>query len=110
MIEKALECLRDLCEELGPDAVEKHLDAVIHHLTLLLEKQAYCQTHVLQGEDKKEEGEGSGEDAEVSSGSEGEFEDEKSESDDEHEHDEVILGNTCDALDGLASACGDGFL
>jgi hypothetical protein len=29
VIEKVLECVRDLCDEMGPSGIEKHLDLIL---------------------------------------------------------------------------------
>ena len=44
MIEKTLECLREMCEVFGPGAVVSHSDRIISILLLLLDKKAFCQT------------------------------------------------------------------
>lgn len=42
VIEKALECIRDLADEMGPCSLVHHLDTIIQFIEILLDKQAFC--------------------------------------------------------------------
>lgn len=44
VIEKVLECIRDLSDEMGPAGVMDHIDLIVGHLEKLLDKDALCQT------------------------------------------------------------------
>jgi hypothetical protein len=44
VIEKMLESLVDLCEELGPAAIESRLDEIVRQANLLISGKSYCQT------------------------------------------------------------------
>jgi len=44
VIEKTLECLREMCEELGPGAIVNQLQQITNHMILFLDKRAFCQT------------------------------------------------------------------
>lgn len=44
VIEKTLECIRDVCEELGPGAIVNQIDKIVNFVNLLLDKKAFCQT------------------------------------------------------------------
>ena len=44
VVEKVLECIRDLADEMGPGALESHMDWVVVTLEQLLDKTAVCQT------------------------------------------------------------------
>lgn len=43
VIEKTLECLREMCEVFGPAAIANHTDKIVQILLALLDKKAYCQ-------------------------------------------------------------------
>jgi hypothetical protein len=60
VVEKVLECVRDIADELGPSAIENHLDLILGSVEQLLEKSARCQVGGNKGEmyDSDEEGEG----------------------------------------------------
>jgi hypothetical protein len=95
VIEKVLECIRDLADEMGPGGVVTNMELIMGHLTELLAKESHCQT--AKGgndmEDYDEEG-NNGED---------------SESDEDLDHDEIILGNTTDVIISIAKAMGNSF-
>lgn len=103
VIEKTLECLREMCEVFGPAAIAPHADKIVETLLLLLDKKAYCQ---VKGAGSGEKAAGDDEDEE------GEEHDEDDDDDDEEDmdHDEIILGNTTDVIIELARALGDQFL
>ena len=42
VIEKTLECFREMCEVFGPGAIEKHSDKIVEVILLLLDKKAHC--------------------------------------------------------------------
>ena len=44
VIEKTLECIRDLCDELGPASIVDQVDKFVIIINMLLEKKSYCQT------------------------------------------------------------------
>ena len=54
VIEKVLECIRDLAEEMGPASIADHLDWIISSIEQLLDKTATCQTR--RGNMENEEG------------------------------------------------------
>jgi hypothetical protein len=64
VIEKTLECFREMCEVFGPAGVEKHTDKIVEVILLLLDKKAYCQTKGKEkgdkdnGMDEEDEGDG----------------------------------------------------
>jgi hypothetical protein len=43
VIEKTLECIREMCEEYGPSSIVDHADKLVETLLLLLDKKAFCQ-------------------------------------------------------------------
>lgn len=98
VIEKVLECIRDLADEMGPCSLATHLDVIIEFVEILLDKQAFCQTRNLKVDDP--EGQGDEDD-----------DDEEDEEDGEDmDHDEIILGNATDVLVSLAKCFQDSFL
>lgn len=95
VIEKLLECIRDLAEEMGPASIADHLDWIISTVESLLDKTATCQ------------GKGDME----NQGPEEEDEDDSEEEDDEDlDHDELILGNATDVVISLSKCLGNSFL
>jgi len=97
VVEKVLECIRDLAEEMGPHCVEDHLEWIVSVIEDLLDKKALCQ-----GKDiDVEEPEGDERD-----------EDEESEEEDEDDldHDELILGNATDLVIALSKCLQNSFL
>jgi len=95
VVEKVLECIRDITEEMGPAGVATHLDAIVENLSILLDKESFCQTRVKKGDTEEEQDE--------------DFID--SEDDEEDlDHDEIILGNVTDLIITLSKALGDSFL
>ena len=44
VIEKVLECVRDMAEEMGPASLEDHMEWIVGCLEQLLDKTAPCQT------------------------------------------------------------------
>ena len=96
VIEKVLECVRDLCDEMGPASIVDHLEWIIVFVEQLLDKTATCQT---RGADKSE---GPAED-----------DDEQDSCDQDEEdldHDELILGNATDLIISLSKCLGDSFV
>jgi hypothetical protein len=89
VIEKVLECIRDLADYMGPGAFSvANLEMVLGHLVLLLNKEAFCQVggaeeNMLESDDDEEE------------------------DDEDMNHDEIILGNTTDVIISLAKALHD---
>lgn len=60
VIEKTLECLREMAEELGPASVNNHIEYLVQIVIILLDKKAFCQvkTKDFKGEvDEDEDGE-----------------------------------------------------
>ena len=99
VIEKLLECIRDLADEMGPASLENNIEMIISALETLLEKKAYCQTRLKEGDDEIQDEEEKDED------------DESQEPDSEDmDHDEIILGNTTDVVISLSKCMGDSFL
>lgn len=43
VVEKVLECVKDLADELGPSGIEQNLELVMASVDQLLEKGARCQ-------------------------------------------------------------------
>ncbi len=106
VIEKTLECIRDMCEQLGPGAVINQVDKIVTFVNLLLDKKAFCQT---KSKDFKGEVDEEGSDFEDNQSGE----DNDSEEDDDEEdldHDEIILGNSTDLVNALSKAFGDQFI
>ena len=50
VIEKVLECIRDLADEFGPSGIEDNINLIMGSLDQLLEKSARCQLN-LKGND-----------------------------------------------------------
>lgn len=101
VIEKTLECVREMCEELGPGAIVNQVDNISKYIIVFLEKKGFCQTKAkdFKGEmDDQEDGEEFQDEEE---------EDEDDEDDEDLDHDEIILGNTTDCIISLARALGD---
>lgn len=93
VVEKVLENIRDICEEMGPDGIVDDLEWIVGVIEELLDKTSVCQTG--GDDDEKPEGES----------------DEDSDADDEDlDHDELILGNATDLIVGLSKCLGDSFL
>ena len=42
VIEKVLECIRDLAEEMGPAGIADYIDWIVSQIELLLDKSAPC--------------------------------------------------------------------
>lgn len=42
MIEKVLECIRDIADEMGPAGVMDHIEMIVTSLETLLDKDALC--------------------------------------------------------------------
>jgi len=59
VIEKTLECIREMCEELGPGSIVNQVNNLNNMVLLLLDKQAFCQTKAkdFKGEVDDEDGE-----------------------------------------------------
>lgn len=92
VVEKVLECIRDIAEEFGPSGIEAHINLIMASVDQLLDKAARCQI-----------GRDSGTDSEDSANNE--------ESDGEDmDHDEIVLGNSTDVLNAVAKALGNDFL
>ena len=97
VIEKVLECIRDLAEEMGPASIADHLDWIITSIEQLLDKTATCQTR--RGNMENEEGP-----------DEQDSEDSQEEDDEDLDHDELILGNATDVVISLSRCFADSFL
>lgn len=95
VVEKVLECVRDLADELGPSGIEAHLDLIMGSVEQLLEKSARCQISG-KGNNMDDSDEENPESSE--------------ESDEDLDHDEIILGNATDVLISVSKALGDSFL
>jgi hypothetical protein len=72
------------------------------YIIQLLEKKAYCQTFVMEGDND--------EDLEDVEDQDGEDDEDDDEEDDGIDHDEIILGNTTDLILWMARALGNEFL
>jgi hypothetical protein len=44
VIEKVLECIRDIADEMGPAGIQGNLDLIMASVDQLLDKDARCQT------------------------------------------------------------------
>lgn len=107
VIEKTLECMRELSEELGPGAIVNQIDKTVEIINLLLEKKAFCQTKTKDFEGDVDDGENGEEfEDEQDDG----IDDEEDEDEEDMDHDEIILGNTTDLVISLSKALGDSFL
>lgn len=97
IVEKALECIRDLLEEIGPASIESHIDWLINTIESLLDKTSFCQT---------------GKSPNEVAGLDEEDDDDDSEADDEEDldHDEIILGNATDLIIQLSKCLQNSFL
>jgi hypothetical protein len=42
VIEKTLECIREMGEDLGPGSIVNNLDNILKYVVMLLEKRAFC--------------------------------------------------------------------
>lgn len=95
--------MRELCEDLGPAAFQLNTPQIMKYVALFLNKKAFCQTKMMEGENDDDlediEGEGPDED----DGSEEESED------DGIDHDELIFGNTSDLIIAMARSMGNEF-
>jgi hypothetical protein len=106
VIERVLENMTELNEDLGPAAFSLCMDKVMKYVTLFLNKKAYCQTKMMEGEGEDdlediEEGDGEGP---------GEADESEEESEDDGiDHDEIIFGNTSDLILNMARAMGNEF-
>lgn len=58
VIEKTLECVREMCEELGPGSIQNQLENLTNYILQFLDKRAFCQakTKDFKGEVNDEEG------------------------------------------------------
>lgn len=104
VIEKTLECIREMCEVFGPSAVVGHADKLVEILLALLDKKAFCQ---IKGAGSGEKAEGDEDDEDQEDGAD---EDDDEGDEEDMDHDEIILGNTTDVIIELARALGDQFL
>mmetsp|Transcript_1414 Transcript_1414/g.1902 ORF Transcript_1414/g.1902 Transcript_1414/m.1902 type:complete len:396 (+) Transcript_1414:2138-3325(+) len=104
IIERVLENLREIAEDFGPAAFEQVIPKISEQIVLLLQKKAFCQTHLGADED-----EGDLEDVEENPEEAG-YDDEEDDEEDGIDHDEVIFGNTSDLIIGLSRAYGNEFL
>ena len=102
VIEKVLECIRDISDEMGPAGVADHIEMIITTLETLLDKDALCQT---RGKEAKSDGIGPEDEEDEENEPHDSEEDE-----DDLDHDEIILGNTTDVMISLARSLTDGFL
>ena len=97
VVEKVLECIRDMADEMGPDAVIDHIDWIVDLIEQLLDKTALCQNPQAKEERGPDE--------------EGDDDDDSDEdSDEDLDHDELILGNATDLTTSLATCFADSFL
>ena len=99
VVEKVLECIRDLADEMGPGALEDHIEWIVVFIEQLLDKTHVCQTG--KGMDG-EEGGPAGQDDDDS----GDEEDDEEDLD----HDELILGNSTDLIVSLGKCLADSFM
>jgi hypothetical protein len=104
VVERVLENMIEMCQDLGPGAFSLSMDKVIKYVSLLLTKKSFCQTKMREGEDDDDLEDVEGEDGPE----EGEESEEESE-DDGIDHDELIFGNTSDLILHMARAMGNEF-
>lgn len=102
VIERTLESLRELADSFGPAVFANCMAQLGKYIILLLEKKAYCQTNVMEGDDDEEL-----EDVDKDGEDDDEPEDEE---DDGIDHDEIILGNTTDVILWISRSMGNEFL
>ena len=104
VIEKVLECVRDMADEMGPASLEDHMEWIVGCLEQLLDKTAPCQTGEMQED-------GTGENAGNAAGDEDDSGDDSASIDEEDlDHDELILGNATDLIVALSKCLQDSFL
>ena len=96
VIEKLLECIRDLADEMGPASVESHIEWIITSIEALLEKKTNCQ--IKGGNDEMSEEEKDEDDSD------------EEDSDEDMDHDEIILGNATDLIIAISKCMGDSFI
>lgn len=94
-----LECIRDLCDEMGPGAIEEHLEWIVVSLEQLLDKTAPCQT-----------GKGMDDDGPEEQGDDDDSGDDEEDDDEDLDHDEIILGNSTDLIVSLSKCLQDSFM
>ena len=104
VVERVLENLRELGEELGPAAYTGVIEEVMKYIVIFLTKKAYCQT--LQGAEEDDE---DLEDVKEGDGPDDEDDEEEEEGDDGIDHDEIIFGNVTDLVLELARCYGNEF-
>lgn len=107
VIEKTIECIRDMCEEMGPGAIVNQIERIVNVILLLLDKKAFCQTKTKDFQGEVEEGE---EGNEFEDEDQDDDNEEEEDEDDDIDHDEIILGNTTDLVISLSKALGNQFL
>ena len=97
VIEKVLECIRDIAEDMGPAGIFNHIEMIMEACEELLDKEAMCQFKENKGQmvDGQANPEESSDDVD---------------SDEDLDHDELILGCVTDLLISTAKAFKDGFL
>lgn len=100
VIESVLERLRECLERYGPAAIAQHLDKLVAILIKYLDKKAFCQTKILEGEDANDLEDVDDDDDD---------DEEEEEGDDGIDHDEIILGNVSDVIIAIARAYGNEF-
>jgi hypothetical protein len=103
VIERVLENMREMSEDLGPAVFENKMERVMKYVVQFLEKKAFCQTRMMEGEDDEDL-----EDV-IEENPEEEDESEQEEEDDGIDHDEIIFGNTSDLIIALARSMGNRF-
>jgi hypothetical protein len=103
VIERVLENMREMSEDLGPAVFEGKMERVMKYIIQFLEKKAFCQTRMMEGEKDEDL-----EDVEDEN-PEDDDESEPEEEDDGIDHDEIIFGNTSDLIIALARAMGNNF-
>ena len=51
VIERVLENMIEMCQDLGPAVFTLTIDKVMKYITLLLTKKSFCQSKMMEGED-----------------------------------------------------------
>uniref|UniRef100_A0A7S3FVR3 Importin N-terminal domain-containing protein n=1 Tax=Strombidium rassoulzadegani TaxID=1082188 RepID=A0A7S3FVR3_9SPIT len=101
VIERVLENMREMNEDMGPAPFANFMDKLVQQLILFLDKKAFCQTKLKTGEEE--------EDLEDVEDGEEDGSDEEEDEEDDIDHDEIIFGNVSDIIYTLSRALGNSF-
>jgi len=95
VVEKVLECVRDLADEFGPSGIENHIKLIMASVDQLLDKSAKCQLKHSNSQAHDDDDDD---------------DDDEYDSEEDMDHDEIILGNSTDVLISVSKALGNDFL